>query len=401
MYNNNQKPLSLRKRINVLLGLTILAWATQTLLAQWARGAEPAERFATVDALRTGATLEIRKEATVIGAEVKLRNICRWSNDDETAVQGIADLTLARLDEKTPFVSITLPEIKLILQRAGANLGSLNFAGSVTCSVNRSDVEVKKGESLEKWIEAKTANPSPALVTTPRAAPTILDEKPEVNVQSQTLRQLLKDDLATRLHLKAADMQFSFKPQDDVVLDLSSELFQFHIEPFRVKNLGPVAWDVTVVNGSSNKKVHITANARAWQTQTVVTHPVAYQQVIAAEDLEERRTLVENLDTDPLVSKEQAINQQASRDLKPGVVLTGKMLDPVQLVKAGQLILVDAKSGGVMITSSARALENGTFGQAIKVKNDTTKETLVVTITGPQRAELHTGGNITALMARK
>jgi flagella basal body P-ring formation protein FlgA len=401
MYNNNQRPLSLRKRINVVLGLTILAWATQTLLTQWARGAEPAERFASVDAMRTGATLEIRKEATVIGAEVRLRNICRWSNEDETAVQGIADLTLARLDDKTPFVSITLPEIKMILQQAGANLGTLNFVGSATCSVNRSDVGVEKSESLEKWIEAKTANPSPALVTTPKSAPAILDEKPEVNVQSQTLRQLLKDDLATRLHLKPADMQFSFKPLDDAVLDLSSELFQFHIDPFRVKNLGPVAWDVTVVSGNSNKKVHITGNARAWQTQTVLTRPVAYQQVITADDLEEQRTLVENLDSDPLVAKDNAVNQQASRDLKPGTVLTGKMLDPVQLVKAGQLILVDAKSGGVVITSTVRAIENGTFGQAIKVKNDATKETLVVTITGPQRAELRTGGNITALMARK
>ena len=406
MYNNNNgRPLSLKKRVNVALALTLLAWATQTLLSQWAHGAEPriseaAEKFAPVDTIKTGSTIELRREATVIGGEVKLRNICRWSDADDAVMQPIADLTLARLDDKTPFASITIPEIKAILSQAGANLGTLNFVGSTSCSVNRSDANVNKADSLEKWIEASQANPSPALVTTPKSAPTILEEKIEANVQSETLRQLLKNDLASRLSLKASDLQFSFKPQDDQVLDLSSQLFQFHIEPFRVKNLGNVAWDVTVVSGKTSRKAHITANARAWQTQAILARPLAYQQVITADDLEERRTLVEIIDNDPLVMKSQAVNQQASRDLKPGTVLTGKMLDPVQLVKAGQLILIDAKSGGVNVTSTARAIENGTFGQSIKVKNETTKETLVVTITGPQRAELRSGGNVTVLTAR-
>lgn len=406
MYDNNRRPLSLRKRVNVVLGLTLLAWATQTLLSQWAHGAEPRqresqERFARVDTIRHGATLEIRAEATVIGAEVKLRNVCRWSSEDETVVQAIADLTLARLDDKTPFVSITLPEIKSILQQAGANLGTLNFVGSTTCDVNRSDANVEKAESIEKWIEAKQAKPSPALVNTPKASPSLLEEKAQATVQSQTLRQLLKDDLATRLNLKPVDLQFAFKPQDDPVLDLSTQLFQFHVEPFRVKNLGTVAWDVTVVNGTSNKRVHISANARVWQNQTVLTRPIAYQQVLTADDLEERRALVEVIDPDPLVQKAQAINQQAARDLKPGTVMTAKMLDPVQMVKAGQLILVDAKTGGVVVTSTVRAIENGTFGQSIKVKNDTTKETLVITVTGPQRGELRVGGNLSAITARK
>jgi len=406
MYNNNNgRPLSLKKRVNVALALTLLAWATQTLLSQWAHGAEPriseaAEKFAPVDTIKTGSTIELRREATVIGGEVKLRNICRWSDADDAVMQPIADLTLARLDDKTPFASITIPEIKAILSQAGANLGTLNFVGSTSCSVNRSDANVNKADSLEKWIEASQANPSPALVTTPKSAPTILEEKIEANVQSETLRQLLKNDLASRLSLKASDLQFSFKPQDDQVLDLSSQLFQFHIEPFRVKNLGNVAWDVTIVSGKTSRKAHITANARAWQTQAILARPLAYQQVITADDLEERRTLVEIIDNDPLVMKSQAVNQQASRDLKPGTVLTGKMLDPVQLVKAGQLILIDAKSGGVNVTSTARAIENGTFGQSIKVKNETTKETLVVTITGPQRAELRSGGNVTVLTAR-
>jgi len=406
MYNNgNGKPLSIRKRVNVLVGLTILAWATQTLLSQWARGADtlgngPVEKFTPDSAIRVGTTIELRTEATVIGAEVKLRNICRWSDQDAAVMQSIGDLTLARLDDKTPFVSITIPEIKLILKEAGANLAMLNFVGSTTCGVNRSDAQVEQGQSLQKWIEAKEANPSPALMTTPKASANLEVTQPVVDVRAQSLRDMLKDDLATRLNLSPADLQVAFKTQDEQTLNLSSALFEFQIEPYRAKALGSVAWQVTVTNGDQSRRVHVSANARAWQTQTVLTKPLNFQQMITAEDIDERRTLVEVIGADPLVSKSQSIGQQAARELKPGMIMTAKMLDPAQLVKTGQLVLVDAKAGGVLITSTARALENGTLGRAIKVKNETTKETLMITITGPQRGELNGGGNLTALTTR-
>src|SRR3954468_5738931 len=78
--NGNGRPLSKRKTVQVLVILTILAWATQTLLHQWGFGQvvgmdapttqptsdERSERFVTSD-LRTSAssTLDIRSEATV------------------------------------------------------------------------------------------------------------------------------------------------------------------------------------------------------------------------------------------------------------------------------------------------------------------------------------------------
>src|SRR6185503_12511857 len=97
----NPTPAYLRKTIHLMVGLTILAWATQVLFAQWARGAElpPAagaggrvqyaqlpvemggsEKFVPGgERFYAGATLELRGEVTVIGEEVKLKQVCRWS----------------------------------------------------------------------------------------------------------------------------------------------------------------------------------------------------------------------------------------------------------------------------------------------------------------------------------
>ena len=40
--NNGPRPLGMRKTVQLMVILTILAWATQTLLSQWGYGATPA-----------------------------------------------------------------------------------------------------------------------------------------------------------------------------------------------------------------------------------------------------------------------------------------------------------------------------------------------------------------------
>src|SRR5580704_4921205 len=97
----NRRPISKKKQVQLMIALTILAWATQTLHHQWGFGAEvhpQANTAATVDASPTadaansgdaddavsgekfvpdsgrfalGAVLEMRSEATIVGNEIK------------------------------------------------------------------------------------------------------------------------------------------------------------------------------------------------------------------------------------------------------------------------------------------------------------------------------------------
>src|SRR5438477_676403 len=91
--------ISKRKTVQLMVALTILAWATQTLMHQWGFGAEIAaqpteegEKFVPGDSSSGGATLELRDEATIVGGEVKLKQVCRWSEVDNASMSPIADL---------------------------------------------------------------------------------------------------------------------------------------------------------------------------------------------------------------------------------------------------------------------------------------------------------------------
>jgi flagella basal body P-ring formation protein FlgA len=202
-------------------------------------------------------------------------------------------------------------------------------------------------------------------------------------------------DLSVRLKVPVEDLHVTFNPKDDQALRLAEPQFKFDIQPKRVRNLGAVAWDVQVLtangNASSSKrsqKMSIAATARAWQRQVVLAKPLAFKQTIRDTDVTERRVLVDNLEDETLLGPKQVIAQQAARELKPGTVITARHVQPVPLARTGQFVTVLLSRGGVTIKTVARAMEEGSYGQTIKVKNEGTKDIFEVVLTGPQEATL-------------
>ena len=173
---------------------------------------------------------------------------------------------------------------------------------------------------------------------------------------------------------------------------------EFHIEPRRSRNLGPVNSDVVLIRGSESEKVNVAATARAWQDQVVAVRPIAFKQMIQAGDVVERRSLVDRLDDAQVLMLEQVVGQQAALELRPGAVLNARTVQAVPLAQGGQLVTITVAQGAVRVKTVARAMESGTFGQTIRVRNEVTKEVFEVTLTGPQQATLGGGAAVAAGM---
>lgn len=399
MYNGNGRPLS-RKKTTQLFVILVLAWATQTLLHQWGYGQTVNEEKFVPGSARfpAGATIEIRGEATVVGAEVKLKQVCRWSDADASIFAPIADLVLVRLGPSVPFRSVTVNEIKTILRDAGVNISTVNFVGAGSCTIGRSDVQFNEGEALQRWIDAHDAKTEVAETPTtqPATAPSALAQSEKAQTtqpiiaqnENRTLRDLLTNDLSVRLGIPIESLQMTFNPQDERVLALAEPLFKFQIDPQRARDLGQVSWHVAVFADGTTQKATISATARAWQSQVVVTKPLSFKQVIRDGDVIDRRTLIERMADDTVLDRSQVVGQQAARDLKPGVIVTGRLIDAVQLVRPGQFVTVVYRQGSIELKSVARALDGGAYGQTIRVKNESTKDIFEVILTGPQTASM-------------
>src|SRR5688572_4950036 len=119
-----------RKTVQLLVALTILAWATQTLFAQWGFGqtTKPSETI-----------VEVRVEAIIDGTDVTLKDLCRWQNQPNIDQHG--GTIVAKLSKDEPVKQIGIAQIRKSLEEAGVNLTQIELSGSATCAVRRSEVD--------------------------------------------------------------------------------------------------------------------------------------------------------------------------------------------------------------------------------------------------------------------
>src|SRR4029079_18957863 len=116
----NRLPVGQQKTVQLMVILTLLAWATQTLFHQWGSGAEvpliaatqasdaapseeAQEKFVPAAAQAIGSTRDLRSEATITGGDVKLKQVCRWADRDKATFAPISDLVLVRIGEGASF----------------------------------------------------------------------------------------------------------------------------------------------------------------------------------------------------------------------------------------------------------------------------------------------------------
>jgi flagella basal body P-ring formation protein FlgA len=411
----NGRPLSKAKQVRILVALTILAWATQTLLHQWGYGqvigstdlsaAQPvsaqaeAERFVPPSALMARAgTLELRGEATILGTSITLKQLCRWSDADANAFTSVADLVIDHIDKGNAYKTISLDALRKTLAEAKVNLAFIRFAGATSCTVTRGDVSGGDRAALEQWIEEKTGTApkqtvsAPTTAPTPHATPVLaaleLADHGADSSPVRALRDQLLTDLSQRLNVPVENLQVNFDPKDAHLLNLAEPGFHFDIQARRVRDLGQVNWNVSILSGGSQQKVSVTAEARAWQDQMVTTRSVPFGSIIREQDVTDRRVLIDHLDDTPVLTKEQVVGQQAARDLSADMVMTARLVQAVPLVKTGQYVTVTLNQGGVRVKTVAKAMESGSFGQTVRVKNEETKDVFEVTMVGPQTATM-------------
>jgi flagella basal body P-ring formation protein FlgA len=395
-----------------LIILAMFAWAALSLmrLSCYAQDAASApdltegDKFVPSDSVSSPAgTLELRQQATVFGGDVKLKQVCRWSDEDAPVFTPIADLVILHLSDKTAFRPISVDDVRQTLHDAGINIAMIDFAGATSCTISRSDVPLDAHDAMQQWIDAQkngaekspgAAAPDPAQSSDIPAAPAPPSAVPAAEVQAapdpnfHSLRQLLTADICQRLDVSPLAIQMTWSPEDEKVLSLVEPCFKFDILPSRARALGTVSWDVNIFTDTASKKVHIIATARAWEDEVIVAKPLAVKEILADDDFTTRRILVDSLPGQTLLRLDQCVNQQAAEDLKPGMIMTAQLVDPVPLVKPGQLVTVTLTQGSIQIRSVARALEEGSLGQAIKVRYENTRDILDVTVTGPQEARL-------------
>lgn len=335
-------------------------------------------------------TLEVQRTAQITGDQIRVRQVVRWADTDAASFAPIADLVIDHFDGPGNR-KVSLDEIRSTLSSAGANVALIRFTGASSCMISRVAGDpppvAAPGDNhaaVKQWIDQNSKS-------TTQAAQNVADGTEVADAECSpfhSLRDRVLIDLSQRLDLPVDQLQVTFDPTDSAYLKLAEPTFRFQLDPRRVRDLGSVSWDVTIMSGNNQQKITLNANARCWQRELVMAKAASVKQVLQDDDVIERRVLVDHIPDDQVLTRSQIVGQQSARDLKPGTVLTSRLIDPVPLARVGQYVTITLNQGGVQVKTVALAMETGSYGQTIRLKNEQTEDVFEATLTGPQTASM-------------
>jgi flagella basal body P-ring formation protein FlgA len=396
-----------RKKVQLLVLLTLLAWATQTLFHQWGYGALIMPQTGSASALATGGSaagtiLEIRPQIQTPGATIMLRDVCRWSEKDQAVLEPVADLVVSRLSDAPGVRTVSVEQIKSALHDAGVNVSDVQFSGAALCAVTvgkvdaidieravmRQDVDATTQPAAQPTADPKAADSKTADSKTGVApAPVVAD------AQQTPLKDLLLAQLHEELKLSPEQMQVDFDTKNQAVLAMTSPRCKFDITPQGTTTLGPVAWEIVVKSDKGERRETVTATARAWENQLVLARQLSQGQTFIKSDVVEKCVLVDQLADNALTKSDDVLGEVAARDLKSGAVLTVNDATGARAVQAGESITVAMKLGKNRVETVAKALDDGARGNTVRAKNEANGDVYQVRITGPN------SGDVTAITA--
>lgn len=347
-------------------------------------------------------TLHMLPEARLSGGEVRLRQIARWS-DADASLDALGELVVLHLEPGQRHVVFSLDLLRQKLRGAGVNMGRMRLAGPMQCTVYRSDVPDDEAARLARWARGGSDEPATRPARDGAIRPVALagmdvDIRPAADgavaaaadlPAELSLGELLIADLVNRTGLQRSRLQVDFDHSRHRLTGLSTRAFTFSFRSTRSRDIGAVAWEVDIVGpGQQRESVEIRATVQMWQTQVVAVRALNSGQIIQASDVQERDVLVDKVSADVPLSLAQVVDAQSQRDVRPGMVLTASMVRAVPLARPGQLVTVVLRQGGVKLTTVARAMDSGGYGQSIRVRHESTQQIYEVVLTGPQQATM-------------
>ena len=217
-----------------------------------------------------------------------------------------------------------------------------------------------------------------ANIETPIAAINVAELAPSIKeyvhnkLSSQYDGEILIDVLQhyNSLHLKQCDVQLQFSLPEQTVLTNSTTV--------RVS-----------CNGASPWTLYVPIGIKILQQVIITNRPMSRDEVITADVISLKNVDITNLNqgfySDPML----VLGQIMRFPVKAGNVLTPQSITKNKLVKRGERVNISVEDPEILVLMQGESLDDGTFGDKIKVRNLSSKRIVEATIVAPGKVQIH------------
>ncbi|MBP1597045.1 MAG: flgA [Acidobacteria bacterium] len=143
-----------------------------------------------------------------------------------------------------------------------------------------------------------------------------------------------------------------------------------------------------VLDGRLLRTFWIKADVRVRARVVRIEKPVAYGSTLAAGDLREAVQDIENPGIDYVREIVEAVGMTARRGLGKGELLSRNSLKESSLVRSGETVRLLARSGSIVVSTLARALQNGKLGDRIKVRTMDSDRSITAVVIGRSEVQV-------------
>ncbi len=316
----------------------------------------------------SGAGIRLWPTAVTDRDVIRLRDVARLDGFGSEDGDRLGEVVVARSPQPGGRATVGLEDIRNELYAAGVNLAALLLKGASVCEISR---------------------PVPGR---PQQAPQAADrqERPcrwpsDGQHVDRTLELAVRQRIEASLAHLGGRVQVRFSRASRQALGLSEPDYTFRIQSRSDRMLGLVSFDVDVVrDGASALTVPVVTEVSLIKRVIVARRAINRGAVVRAKDVAMAERQFTRLEDVGLTDLGAVVGQEARRFLDRGTLIGPRDVRPLPLVRRGRLVTVWNRSGPIVVKAVGKALDSGSYGQVVQVKNDRSGQTFYARVSGQQ-----------------
>ncbi|MGB3623394.1 MAG: flagellar basal body P-ring formation chaperone FlgA [Ketobacter sp.] len=155
----------------------------------------------------------------------------------------------------------------------------------------------------------------------------------------------------------------------------------------RNRNYGRLTMRVEC-NGDEPWAIHVPVTIQAFAKVVIASGPIAKGTHLSAGDISIETPDLSLLYGGYFSAAEQVNGFVAKRPISAGQVLNSSLMDPVKMINRGEKVVIIAEGPGLNIRTTGVSMEDGAYGELIRVKNANTEKVVEGRISGPGRIKV-------------
>ncbi len=307
-------------------------------------------------------TVRVWAGAVVNADQIRLRDVASADGFDPTRLDELNHFVVAEAPRPGQSLAISLEAVREALRRGKVNMATLLMNGAGECIVRRP-------------------------VSLPEVARVV--GKASHQLVGPTLREHVIRHLRESLDGYGGHIDVTFPDTSRSLLDFAGPADMFDVRLVGRRRLGKIDLQITVSKESEPPQVLLTSAVVNMKREVVVAARILERgRIISRNDVIVEERAFEKLEHIPTLAITEVIGQQVKRTVRVGSFVRSSDIKSVTLVQRKEVIRVRSAGSGIVLESTARALESGVLGDFIEVRNEVSAKTFRVRVTGLRQAEI-------------